>query len=773
MKTRYVIAPIVMLAILVACSMPASAYWRDVPLSDHEDSVVWENVTSSALYIGYEGGINPEQYTYHFNVPSGTEVRTQLCTDVWSADDCGQMDFEFNGCGQGCSGDFPFGTYQFGTAGAGCGDTVCDEHPNVAGNGLGGNGVWWNVTDLVTSGATNDFVANRNTTVCTMDGRKRGANLVHLYDKTLSNDTLYVWFNQGMEALPVPDTHIYNVSPDVATEWTLYVCIDTGDNGDTVTFNGDTFTWSAPNHWMDINSYDVTAYVVSGTNTIVWHSSDDYFHPFWTILVGRMPGEVQGPDLTVTEIDAEMLRPGIDQQVNATILNQGDAGTDTTFNVSLEVDGSPYDRVEDIDPLAANANTTVSFTVSLTEGCHNFTVIADCDNNVINESNEDNNVLSENHQVGYVIVVRSNSDFERLNETGDSPLPADCFMNENGIYYIQDLTITNCAGTGITIENTDNPFVIRNCTVHNCRNSDVSGVYFHDLTNGIIDNSTVRDTIGKGIRVKNCTYVNIKDNNIVNNTAYGIEIYPRALGPEEYLCDCQFINIVNNIVSENGLYGIELIGCNCTMRDNIVQDNLDYGIYVFGNDSKIYNNAVENNSDYGMKLFNASGNCICRNDFVNNNNTGVQAYDNRGTNYWNSTVDDIVYKYSGTTYVNYTGNNWSDYTGADNGEGLGSSAYEIDGGAGAEDNYPLIEQRSNYELMCGDVNADGKIRVADGLKVEDVAWHAGEVDSEWAADVNCDGKIRVADGLKVEDVAWHVIPASDLGCCNCCTHYHY
>ena len=124
--------------------------------------------------------------------------------------------------------------------------------------------------------------------------------------------------------------------------------------------------------------------------------------------------ESDRPDIVVTDIEVpEMMRPNIYYQISATIKNQGTIDATEQFNVNLEIDGNHYDKVGGIGPLAAGESTTVSFSVSLPEGCHNFSIVADCDNN-INESDETNNAILEYNQVGNVIVVRSNSDFDEL-----------------------------------------------------------------------------------------------------------------------------------------------------------------------------------------------------------------------------------------------------------------------------------------------------------------------------------------------------------------------
>jgi nitrous oxidase accessory protein NosD len=142
---------------------------------------------------------------------------------------------------------------------------------------------------------------------------------------------------------------------------------------------------------------------------------------------------------------------------------------------------------------------------------------------------------------------------------------------------------------------------------------------------------------------------------------------------------------------------------------------------VFGNDSKIYNNTINPSGSYGIKMVNTVehpcyGNCLYGNTLIDNNGGGVQAYDD-GINNWNSTVELCYYNDTGVC-TNYIGNNWSDYPGSDNdNDKIGDTAYDIDGGAGAEDYSPLMEPWVNYaRVLCGDVNGDTLVNIGDGKK---------------------------------------------------------
>ena len=449
--------------------------------------------------------------------------------------------------------------------------------------------------------------------------------------------------------------------------------------------------------WNNIS----TDYLEDTSNLLEYYDPAPlYERAFAAVLMVEGP---IGPDLTVTK-DIEfpvMMRPDKDYMITATIKNEGGASTGVAFNVSLEVDGNPYVKEEGVGPLAADESTTVSFTVNLAKGCHEFKVVADADNDV-SEANEYNNKRTRKYQAGNVIVVKSNSDFGNLVSEG--------FATTDGTtYYIEDLDIENCEGRGIDIQNTNVPFVINNCTVHGCSES---GVFFKSITNGKITDSTVEVNHLKGIRLQNCSHVDIDNNIVQNNSNYGIDVYMEVMPYP----DCEYISITNNTILGN-MYGIDLIGDLCLVRDNVIRNNTaampgsdeGYGIRAFGNYSEIYNNTIAYNDNYGIYMdydhpsHPCLWNCVFGNTFIDNNvefpGHTSQGYDS-GDNYWNSTVKLGYYNDTGSPFDNYIGNNWSDYTVSDsNNDKIGDTAYGIDGIAGEKDYSPLMEPWVNYERI--------------------------------------------------------------------------
>jgi parallel beta-helix repeat protein len=517
-----------------------------------------------------------------------------------------------------------------------------NETEGFYGGGCGTGWVYWNVTDLVESGANNATVDNAPEGYPPGDGRTFQMYLVVVYEKEGYPQTNY-WVNQGyMDLAGGGTTYTTNFgSAYDTTNGTLWQLALAHNDKVEIWFNGVGSNLVATTYGQGpyglLEEYEIPAgwITTTGVNSMTWKNWDEYHHPALAIFMDSRP---PGKDLIVEEIgfNPKTPRPDLNFAVTATVKNRGDLDITNPFNVCLYVNGVPNSTCQQVMSLGAGSSTPVTFpNVNLPEGCYEFKVVADI-GDAIGESNENNNASTEPYQVGYVIIVERDSDFERLNTTGDSPLPAGCFVHESdGSYTIKDLTITNCAGDGITIENVNVPYVIDNCTIYNCTGGS-NGVFLNNVTGGTVTGCTIH-----------------------NNQHYGIKVGDVPLEEGGQAPDPKFVNITCNTIYQNYVDGIDLIGFDCTVKGNTVRDNAIYGIYVHGNNSKIYNNTVKDNDNYGIKLYNSSGNYVYQNDIIDNNDGGVQGNDTwkglpgSALNTWN-TPTSVDYYYNSGTHANYT-----------------------------------------------------------------------------------------------------------------------
>jgi parallel beta-helix repeat protein len=101
--------------------------------------------------------------------------------------------------------------------------------------------------------------------------------------------------------------------------------------------------------------------------------------------------------------------------------------------------------------------------------------------------------------------------------------------------------------------------------------------------------------------------------------------------------------------------GISINANHCRITDNLCLNN-SVGIALYGaNDNIIANNNITNNI-FGVRLYYSNNNLVYLNNFINVNNV----YSYASSNLWNS-PEQIIYQYSGKTFINYLGNYWNDY----------------------------------------------------------------------------------------------------------------
>ncbi len=208
---------------------------------------------------------------------------------------------------------------------------------------------------------------------------------------------------------------------------------------------------------------------------------------------------------------------------------------------------------------------------------------------------------------------------------------------KNGVYIIENVTIdaNNPFTGGIIISDTDEPFIIKNCTIFNSYASESSAAI-------------------KLIRVKNGILI---ENNISKNNGNGI----MAVSTEN-------ITIVHNIVKDNKENGI-LIGKsqNITISSNLIYNNEKGGIYVdalysfaFGTltsskNNKIQNNEINNNRLSGIVLIWCVNNTVSENEIHYNDQFGIRLEDwcseNTITNNHIIYIQGCIYDKQGSSHI--------------------------------------------------------------------------------------------------------------------------
>jgi parallel beta-helix repeat protein len=200
-----------------------------------------------------------------------------------------------------------------------------------------------------------------------------------------------------------------------------------------------------------------------------------------------------------------------------------------------------------------------------------------------------------------------------------------------------------------------------------------------------------RENMEEGIRVSvnNCVINDciISDHNIGLSTG----------GKDNVISNCKFhdnrISLVihngeRNTVKKNHFTNGNLIldgAKNNLIASNIIELDPHFGINIYNKSeyNTIEGNTIQSNSIGAIEIVESEWGPTSHNNRIYHNNIldngcECQACD-EGTNQWDNGYP------SG-------GNYWSDYTGTDaDGDGIGDTPYNIDGGTGAQDRYPFIQ----------------------------------------------------------------------------------
>ena len=443
MKT--VIVSIVILAMLAAFSMPASA------LAIKELSTTINGTIAGDVYVGGGEG-DGKTYTQEFHVPNGNILWARLYVDVWaSGKSSGWLNITFCN-GTGCTQNNQYLDFNYN------GSKNNETQGYYVGCGYGTYWKYWNVTDIVSNGYNNATASTSGFDV----GEVNGIALIVVYEDGGEQATFwvndgYVHLGTGYECAVTSNTTWFNGTVDTtknATLWTIYL---TGDEGaDYLYFNGNELssnaadgggstpdkTWPA-GHYFDIDSWHIDKNWLTSTNNVTFGNvSESSLRAVVAVLINREPR----PDLNVTKIETLVEREEMipfelvanhTYTINATIRNIGTANA-TNFNVTMHENGALRNDTY-IPILVKGEEEVVQFNwTPNAPGTYALTVTADAYNNTI-EKNETNNASTKNVEV--------------LDDTG----PADLVICPDDITFLPaygNHTANN--NTNITVKVTNN-----------------------------------------------------------------------------------------------------------------------------------------------------------------------------------------------------------------------------------------------------------------------------------------------------------------------------
>lgn len=292
---------------------------------------------------------------------------------------------------------------------------------------------------------------------------------------------------------------------------------------------------------------------------------------------------------------------------------------------------------------------------------------------------------------------------------------------------IENLNITDATG-GIYVGYSDRISISNNTLIDNR----LAGIFVITLNDSLIHNNTIIGSIGVGNRygtgLKLTTYCNnntVSGNTISNSNDQGLALTGlgtnnRILSNHVYMNGGAGIGISyshNNMIFDN-ICDSNLIGVGMSdssynnATNNTCTHNEESGISVFRDAhwNVVFDNVVMNNDRYGIVIdglehLPSGNNSVIHNQILKNQNYGLAVFEKPTKEVsFNSTIyDNIFWKNGKPTSQGYddgvnsawdngtTGNYWHDYKGRDaDHDGIGDSAYDIDGNANVQDRYPLM-----------------------------------------------------------------------------------
>jgi len=305
-------------------------------------------------------------------------------------------------------------------------------------------------------------------------------------------------------------------------------------------------------------------------------------------------------------------------------------------------------------------------------------------------------------------------DYLTIQEAIDYASERDTIFVKSGVYN-ESLLIS---GKPLSLIGEDSSTTIIECRVEPSGMPAVIQIYSYDIliTGFTIRNNNITTDRSplNGIILLSATNCSIVGNNIINNE-YGIIIFNSNLivisdnNMTENLADAiYFTDSRNSIISNNNITGNGITGGratslsssdNFTLSGNILKNNSDGILLEATSYCKIFGNNITENRKWGIAFFNGSNNITVYENYIVNNDVGIDFFDYPPSANFNKFYHNIFLENS--PHVSnilrlqqiwdngFEGNYWSDYSGTDNnGDGIGDAPYVMD--ENNKDNYPLM-----------------------------------------------------------------------------------
>lgn len=364
----------------------------------------------------------------------------------------------------------------------------------------------------------------------------------------------------------------------------------------------------------------------------------------------------------------------------------------------------------------------------------------------ITSNNIDNkrSLKTSQHEISFIIINNDNwTGFagEPWFHLGDG--------TENDPHRIENLTVNpNFMRSAIYIFNSDEHFIIQNCTILNAvfNFEWFSGIELGYAENGIIRNNTIYNSY-RGIWCSYSQNLNITNNKVFNCTENGIridysldleisdnEIYETDVYGLYIRFDCSNIHIIGNTIYNNtgGGYGAAIMftgGSTYVNYDNYVYNNTlrgnVYGILIssYTNRTEVMYNEIFNSILTGMEIRN---NCYDNYVFLNNLSNTHNALDDSSNNYWdNGTI----------------GNFWHDYISSQGGydlddNGIGDIPYKIYNDWAqttntVNDTFPICDDGDDIPPTISIVSPGNDTFYSSSPSITVSIYDNGEIDSQW------------------------------------------